>query len=276
MEFNLEKDIVFFDIESTGLSTANDRIVQLAIIKYFADGSEPIERSRLINPTIPINPEATDVHGITNEQVKDEPTFKDLANGLMQLIGDADLCGFNSNRFDVPMLIEEFSRAGIELSTDDRNFIDVWKVYQKMEPRNLSAACKYYCGKELEGAHDALNDVRATVDVLRGQLKMYEGVNYDDGKGEIEENPIRNNMKALHDFTNFKNKIDFEGKFLMNEDGVAIFNFGKFQDKSVKDVVKNNPWYQKWFLDQEFSSDTKKVFRKLIEESEQETAQKVQ
>jgi GTP cyclohydrolase II len=185
MKLNLKKDIVFFDIESTGLSTSQDRIVQLAIIKYFADGRAPLERCRLVNPTIPISKEASEVHGITDEMVKDEPNFKQIAKGLSDLIGDADLCGFNSNRFDVPMLMEEFARAEVPFDMTDRKTVDVWKIYQKMEPRNLTAALKYYCNEEMEGAHDALNDVRATIKVFEGQLDMYEGKSYDEGKGVI-------------------------------------------------------------------------------------------
>lgn len=276
MKLNLEKDIVIFDIESTGLSIAKDRIVQLAIIKIFADGTETLERCRLINPEMPIPPETTEIHGITDEDVANEPTFKQMAKGLSELIGDADLAGFNSNRFDVPMLMEEFNRAGVEFDMTNRRSIDAWRIFQKMEPRNLKAAYKYYCGKDLEGAHDALNDTRATVEVLMGQLDKYEGMTYDDDKGDVQENAVRNDMQALHEFTNFNERIDFEGKFVYDEDGIPVFNFGKYQNKSITDVLKTNPGYEKWFMGQEFSTDTKNTLKKLMEEERNRVAESVQ
>jgi DNA polymerase-3 subunit epsilon len=272
MKLNLEKDLVIFDIESTGLSTSNDRIVQLAIVKMFADGRENIERCRLINPEMPIPKEASDIHGITNEMVKDAPTFKQVAKALLDVIGDADLCGFNINRFDVPMLLEEFHRNGFELDMTDRKTIDAWKIFQKMEPRTLSAAYQFYCGKKLEGAHDALVDVRATVEVLEGQLDKYKGVNYDDEKSEIEIEPVKNDMQSLHDFSNFTNRLDYSGKLLLNDDGVAVFNYGKYQSQSVVDVVTKNPGYYDWFMKGEFTTDTKRAFERIMENHRNEVA----
>jgi DNA polymerase-3 subunit epsilon len=266
MKLKLEKDLVVFDIESTGLSTSKDRIVQLAIIKYFADGREPIERCRLVNPEMPIPVEASEIHGITDEMVKDQPTFKSIAKALYGIIGDADLCGFNINRFDVPMLMEEFARAGVEFDMTDRKTIDVWKIFQKMEARDLKSAYKFYCKKDLEGAHDAMNDVKATIEVLESQLDMYQGVNYDDGKNEIEEEPVRNDMKSLHDFTNFKDRVDYEGKIILNENGVPAFNFGQYQSQSVVDVMTNNPGYYKWMMERDFSTDTKRAVEKIMKE----------
>lgn len=267
MEFKLEKDIVFFDIESTGLSTSQDRIVQLAIVKHFADGREPEEKCRFVNPTIPISKEALEIHGITDEDVKDEPTFAKIANGLMEFIGDADLGGFNSNRFDVLILMEEFNRAGVEFSMDGRKSIDVWKIFQKMEPRNLSAAYKFYCQKEMEGAHDALNDVRATVEILKGQIAMYKGVNYDDDKGCIDKEPIKNDMQSLHDFSRIKGQLDHAGKFMTNDDGVAVFNFGKYQNTPITEVKAKDPGYCSWFLKSDFPSNSKKILEDIIKEN---------
>jgi DNA polymerase-3 subunit epsilon len=267
MKLKLEKDLVIFDIESTGLSTSNDRIVQLAILKIHADGSPDIERCRLINPEIPISEEASKVHGITNEMVKDEPTFKKLANALLGIIGDADLCGFNSARFDIPMLLEEFHRAGLELDMTNRRTVDVWKIFQKMEPRTLKAAYKFYCGKELEGAHDAMNDVRATWEVLEGQLEKYKGVDYQEDGKELEIEPVRGDVQALHDFTNFEGKIyDYSGKIIPNGDGIPVFNFGKYQSQSVVEVITKNPGYYDWFMKAEFTTDTKNALKKIIEE----------
>ena len=269
MKLNLKKDIVFFDIESTGLSTSQDRIVQLAIIKYFADGRAPLERCRLVNPTIPISKEASEVHGITDEMVKDEPNFKQIAKGLSDLIGDADLCGFNSNRFDVPMLMEEFARAEVPFDMTDRKTVDVWKIYQKMEPRNLTAALKYYCNEEMEGAHDALNDVRATIKVFDGQLEMYEGKSYDEGKGVILEDAVKNDIDSLSEFTNFKGQVDFSGRIVLDDKGVYVFNFGSHQNKSVIEVINKNPSYYTWFMKSDFTTDSKKALEKIVNESKE-------
>jgi len=271
MKLKLEKDLVILDIESTGLSTSNDRIVQLAILKLHANGEPSIERCRLINPEIPISEEASKVHGITDEMVKDQPTFKQMANALLILIGDADLCGFNSARFDIPMLLEEFHRAGLELDMTDRKTIDVWKIFQKMEPRTLKAALKFYCGEELEGAHDAMNDVKATLKVLEGQIDMYHGVNYQEDGKELEVEPVRNDIQSLHDFTNFKGSLDYSSKIILNENDVPIFNFGKYQSQSVVDVITKNPGYYDWFMKAEFTTDTKRTLERLMEEHKKST-----
>ncbi len=270
MKLNLQKDLVFFDLETTGVSTSQDRIIQIGIVKYFANGGEPLERKRLINPEMTISEEVIAIHGITNEMVKNEPTFKQVAKALVDLIGDADLCGFNSNRFDVPMLIEEFYRAGVEFDMTDRKSIDVWKIFQKMEPRNLKSAYRFYCGKELEGAHDALNDVRATAEVLMAQLDRYKGVNSEESDGTIIEEPIKNDMNVLHEFTNFPGQMDYSSRFLRNDDGIVIFNFGKYQNQSVIDVIESNPSYYDWFMKAEFTLDSKKTLEKIMEKHRQE------
>lgn len=267
MNLKLNKDLVFFDLETTGVSVSNDRIVQIGIVKYYADGREKEEKNRLVNPMIPIPEEATAVHGITNEMVKDAPTFKQISKGIKAFIGDADLCGFNSNRFDVPLLIEEFYRVGSDFDMNDRRSIDVWKIFQKMEPRNLKAAYKFYCNKNLEGAHDAMNDIRATAEILESQLDYYKDSNYEDSDGTIEERPIANDMSKLHDFTNFKGQLDYSGRIVLNDNDVPVFNFGKYQDQSVSDVLKHNPGYYTWFMKSDFSTDTKKVLEKIMEKS---------
>ena len=270
MKLNLQKDLVFFDLETTGVSTSQDRIIQIGLIKYFADGREPLEKKRLINPEMTIPEEAIAIHGITNEMVKNEPTFKQVAKALIELIGDADLCGFNSNRFDVPMLVEEFYKAGVEFDMTDRKSIDVWKIFQKMEPRNLKAAYRFYCGKELEGAHDALNDVRATAEVLMAQLDRYKGVNSEESDGTVIEEPVKNDMNILHDFTNFPGQMDYSSRFLRNDDGIVIFNFGKYQNQSVIDVIESNPSYYDWFMKAEFTIDSKKTLERVMEKHRQE------
>jgi DNA polymerase-3 subunit epsilon len=266
MKLNLNKDLVLFDIESTGLSTSQDRIVQLAIIKIFADGREPLKRCRLINPEMPIPQEASEVHGIKDEDVANAPTFKQLSKALEEMIGDADLCGYNSNRFDVPMLLEEFDRAGVDFDMTDRKTIDVWKIFQKMEPRDLKSAYKMYCGKELVGGHDALVDVEATLEVLEAQLDYYADSDFDDGKGNIEEKPVRNDMQALEEFTNFKGRMDYSSRFVMNDDGVPLFNFGKYQSQSVTDVIESNPGYYDWFMKAEFTVDAKRTLERIMTE----------
>ncbi|HEY5825967.1 MAG TPA: 3'-5' exonuclease, partial [Cyclobacteriaceae bacterium] len=175
MNLNLDRNLVFFDIESTGLNVIRDRIIQLAMIRYHKNGSPPVEKSYLINPGIPISAEAMAVHGITPQDVANKPIFQILAKEIFDFIGDADLAGYNSNRFDIPVLMEEFARVGLDFNLDNRRTIDVQRIFYRMEPRTLSAAYQFYCNKNIENAHDAMEDVRATIEVLDGQLKKYNG-----------------------------------------------------------------------------------------------------
>ena len=266
MKLKLEKDIVFFDIESTGLSVVKDRIVQLAIIKYFADGRPPIERTRLINPTIPIPIEASDIHKITNNMVKDQPTFAKLAKGLLELIGDADFGGFNSNRFDIVMLMEEFNRAGLELDMENRRTIDVLRIFHEMEQRTLKSAYKFYCSKKLEGAHDALVDVRATIEVLEAQLDKYKDCEYEEKDGTIIKNPIKNDIQSLHDFVTNPDELDFQGKIKLNSEGIPCFTFGKYQNQSVSSSLAGDSKYYQWLINGDFAFDTKKIITRLYNE----------
>ena len=197
MDFNLERDLVFFDLEATGLNVVKDRIVQIAMIRYSKKGKPPVEFSMLINPGIPISQEAMEVHGITPKDVANKPTFQQVADKIHEFIGNADLAGYNSNRYDIPLLLEEFARVGMELDMSRRKTLDMQRIFYKMEPRTLSAAYKFYCGKKMENAHDALADVRATAAVFKGQLEMYKDVDYEDADGNIIEKPIRNDMKAI-------------------------------------------------------------------------------
>lgn len=265
MKLNLEKDIVFIDIETTGLSTSKDQIVSLALIKIFADGSPTIERYRLIKPTIPIPIEASNIHGIFDKDVENQPTFKQVAKGLLSLIGDADFGGYNSNRFDIPLLQEEFCRAGFNLDLTGRKFVDSLRIFHKMERRNLAAAYKFYCGKPLEKAHDALADIKATVEILESQLDKYKGIDFDDEKEVIQE-PIKNDINALHDFCNDKKEIDFQGKAILNSEGVAVFNFGKYQGKPVGERLAKDGGYFNWIMTGDFTTDTKNVMVRLKNE----------
>lgn len=268
IEFSLDRDIVFFDIESTGLNVITDRIVQIALIKYRKDGSEPEELEMLINPGMPISPEAMAVHGITPDKLRNKPLFREVAEKIYNFIGNADLAGYNSDRFDIPMLMEELHRYGFELDIDSRKCIDVQKIFYKMEPRTLQAALRYFCDKELEGAHDALADVRATVDVLKGQLVKYDGVDYIDGDGFRTEAPIKNDMSALAAFTNMGNTIDVTNRLKLDNAGEVVFNFGKYKGKRIKDVFKADRNYSNWILDKDFSVQVKNIVKRTVKEME--------
>lgn len=264
--FQLERDIVFFDIESTGLNVLKDRIVQLALIKYHVNGGAPTELELLMNPGIQIAPEAQSVHGFTNDMVADKPFFKDFAKQIFEFIGNADLAGYNSDRFDVPMLVEELARCGYDLDLDVRKSIDVQKIFYKMEPRTLKAAYKLYCNESLEDAHDALADVRATVEVLKGQIKKYDGVDYEDGDGFITKAPIKNDMNAIHEFIVDDRVVDYTQRFKKNNEGAIIFNFGKYMNQSVKQVFKKDRNYYHWIMDKDFSTQVKKISQKIMDE----------
>ncbi len=260
-KFNLKKPIVFFDIESTGLNVIRDRIVQIALVKYLPNVDEPEQLEMLINPGIPISKEAMEIHGITPADVARKPTFAQVADKLFDFIGEADLAGYNSNRFDIPMLMEEFARAGRELDLSQRNTIDVQRIFYKMEPRTLKAALKYYCGKELLDAHDALADVIATVDVLEGQLKKYKGVDHVDGDGFTLEAPIKNDMDALNDFSNDLKIVDVTQRLKYDSDHNIVFNFGKYMGQEVGKTLYKDRQYLNWILEKEFTHQVKKIVK---------------
>ncbi len=265
MELHIEKEIVFFDIESTGLNIMRDRIVQIALIKYFPGDKEPEEAELLINPGIPISPESMAIHGITPEMVKNKPTFKSIAHRIFNWIGDADLGGYNSNRFDIPLLMEEFARAGLDFDISKRRLIDVQRIFYKMEPRTLTAAYKKFCGKDLKDAHNALADVRATVDVLKGQLDVYKEEDFEDGDGFVVEKPIQNDIQKLHDFTNDLTTVDVTNRLKYNSDGEIVFNFGKYINQTVTSVLTENKQYYHWIQEKDFSHQVKKIIKKEYE-----------
>ncbi len=270
MKLNLTRDLCFFDLESTGLNVIRDRIIQIAIIKYFAKGREPEELSMLINPGIPISEEAMRVHGITPKDVANKPTFVQVAQKIYDFIGNADLAGYNSNRFDVPMLQEEFARAGIDFDIDHRRMIDVQRIFYKMEPRNLRAAVRFYCDKDLENAHDALADVKATIDVFEGQLRRYEGQDYEDDDGKVFVNPIRNDMQAVFEFTKDEKVLDITQRLRLTPEGEVVFNFGKYVGRPVAQTLVEDKQYYHWILNKEFSVQVKKLVKKLVQEYEQQ------
>ncbi|MCY7349749.1 MAG: 3'-5' exonuclease [Cytophagaceae bacterium] len=256
---NLRKPLAFFDLETTGVNVVRDRIVELSIAKALP-GGEVVVKTKRINPGVPIPPEVSLIHGIYDEDVANEPTFKHVARSLTQFLEGCDLAGFNSNRFDIPVLVEEFLRAEVEFDLKNRRFIDVQRIYHLMEPRNLSAAYRFYCGKTLEGAHSAEVDTLATLEVLNAQVERYAGVTVKDQTGR-EWEPVRNDMDALHEITS-AHIVDFAQRMALNKEGKEVFNFGKHTGKLVTDVLKAEPSYYDWMMKGDFPLDTK---RKLTE-----------
>jgi len=242
-KLNLEKPIAFFDLETTGINTSQDRIVEISILKILADGTKEKPYTFLINPGIAISPESTKVHGISDEDVKDKPTFKELAPELLGILDNCDLAGYNSNKFDIPLLMEEFKRYQIPFSMEGRRTIDVQNIFHKMEQRTLVAAYRFYCNKEIEKAHSAEADITATYEVLLAQLQKYETLN--------------NDVNQLHEFSRQANTADLSGRILKNEEGKEIFNFGKYKGRLVEDIFKNESSYYSWMMNGEFPQDTK-------------------
>ncbi len=250
MELNLTKPLVFFDLETTGINIANDRIVEISILKIFPNGTQE-SKTWLVNPEIEIPPHVTAVHGITNEKVVNEPTFKELAKTINNMIGDADLAGFNSNRFDIPLLAEELLRAGIDFDMENRKAVDVQVIFHKKEQRTLSAGYKFYCGKDLEDAHSAEADTMATYEILKAQLDKY-----DD---------IENSVDALSEYSAHTKRADFAGFILFDDEQNEIFSFGKYKGRKVEEVLKENPGYNSWIQQADFPLYTKKVLRQIKE-----------
>ena len=266
---NLERDLVFFDVETTGLHVIRDRIIQIAMIKHFKNGDSPKELCLLINPGIPMSEEAFKVHGISPSSLANKPTFQQVAQQIFDFIGDADLAGYNSNRFDIPILMEELNRYGFDFSIDNRRLIDMQRIYYKMEPRTLRAAYQFYCNKDLENAHDALEDIRATVEVLNGQIERYKDQDYTTDEGQIVSKPVQNNIQALHDFTNDLKTPDATQKFRYDPAGEIVFNFGKYINQNVAKILYEDRNYYHWILEKEFSFQVKKLVKKLLKEYEQ-------
>jgi DNA polymerase-3 subunit epsilon len=260
VKLNLKNPLVFFDLESTGIDTVNDRIVEYSFIKMMPNGDEIVETKK-INPTIPIPAEVTLIHGIADEDVKDAPTFKDVAKNLAKFLEGADLAGFNLVRFDVPMLVEEFLRAGISFNLKNRKILDAQRIFHMMEPRNLTAAYKFYCDKDLKNAHSAEADTRATLDVFVSQVAHYQGVKRLDKDGN-EYEPIQNDMAVLHKLTQ-SNKVDLAGRMVYNNDNIAVFNFGKNRNRSVLEVLKKEPQYYDWIMRSGFPQETKQKLTEI-------------
>lgn len=248
MQLNLKNPLVFFDLETTGTNIIKDRIVEISYLKVYPNGDED-SKTRRINPEMPIPPESTLIHGITDEDVKDCPTFKEVAKSLAVQIEGCDLAGYNSNRFDIPVLVEEFLRVGVDIDLNKRKFIDVQTIFHKMEQRTLSAAYKFFCNQSLENAHTAEADTRATYEVLKAQLDRYP--------------ELKNDMKFLSDFSSYNNNVDFAGRMVYNDKGEELINFGKYKGQSVANVLKTDPGYYSWMMNGDFSLDTKRVLTEI-------------
>ena len=265
MEFNLKRDLCFFDVEATGLHVIRDRIIQIAIRKFFADGRPAATYVQLINPGIPISQEAMDITGITPDHLRNKPIFSQVAKEIFDFIGNADLAGYNSNRFDIPILMEELDRSGFQFSLEGRRSIDVQRIFYRMEPRSLRAAHRFYCGTDMGNSHDALADVEATVAVLKGQLKKYENVDLVDDE-EFLEAPVKNDMDALHQFTNDPKMLDVTQRLKYDDQGSVVFNFGRYLGRSVKEVFQEDQDYYHWIIKKEFSVQVKDIVRKIHKE----------
>ena len=252
MNLQLKKPLIILDLEATGDHIVKDRIVEIAMIKIYPDGKQEKYEKR-INPNKPIPVEISEIHGIYDFDVLNSPSFKDLANEIKTFIGDSDLGGFNSNKFDIPMLEEEFIRAGISSGFIEKKLIDVQNIFHKMEKRTLTAAYKFYCNKNLENAHSAMHDAQATLDVFLAQIDRYK---------ELE-----NNIEYLSEFSKAGNKaLDYANRISLNKDNQPIINFGKHKGNLVKEVFENEPGYYSWIMKGDFSANTKFCFQKIWNE----------
>lgn len=249
MKLNLKNPLVFFDLETTGTNINSDRVVEICYLKVYPNGNEESKTMR-INPGIHIPEAASAVHGIYDADVADCPTFKEVARSVANDIEGCDLAGFNSNRFDIPLLAEEFLRAGVDIDLSRRKFVDVQVIFHKMEQRTLSAAYKFYCGKNLEDAHTAEADTRATYEVLMAQIDRYP-------------EDLKNDVSFLSDFSSFSKNVDFAGRMVYDDQGVEIFNFGKYKGMPVVEVLKRDPGYYGWILNSDFTLNTKAMLTKI-------------
>lgn len=249
MKLQLDRPLIVFDLETTGVNISLDRIVELYAIKISPDGTEQ-HLHQYFNPTIPIPVEVSQIHGIYDKDVADKPTFASMAQELNQFMRNCDFGGFNSNRFDFPLLVEEFHRANVDFETDSRRFVDAQRIFHRMEPRNLSAAYKFYCNKELLDAHSAKADTEATWEIIRSQVEFY-----DD---------LEPNMDYLHEFSGNSEFMDFATRIRRGANGEAIFNFGKHKGHPVKEIFKKEPGYYHWMMNGDFAESTKKVITRVM------------
>ncbi len=248
MELKLKRPIVFFDLETTGINVSSDRIVELSLLKISPNGKEQWMTIR-INPEMPIPPKATEIHGISDEDVAGEPTFREVAKTLAHFLGGCDLAGYNSIKFDIPLLAEEFLRTDTDFNFSKRKYVDVQVIFHKKEQRTLAAAYQFYCNKELKDAHSSKADTSATFEVLKAQLDRYED--------------LENDIEKLADFSSYNDYVDFAGRIILDENGVEIFNFGKHKGKPVEKILKEEPSYYSWMMNGDFPLYTKRVLTEI-------------
>ena len=273
MELNLSKPLIFFDLETTGVQVGHDHIVEICLLKAMPGGQTDtrVERIRPVDAngqTVHIPEQTTAVHGITDADVADKPSFPELAQDLLEYIGDADLAGYNSNKFDVPLLVEEFLRAGIDFDLSCRHCVDVQNIFHQMEQRTLVAAYRFYCGKELENAHSAAADTEATFEVLKAQLDRYQGADYKDRSGRVTQ-PVVNDVAALSRFTANSQWADLVGHIGYDKEHREVFNFGKHKGESVEAVFEKEPSYYDWMMKSDFPLSTKRLITAIWDRRKQ-------
>jgi len=274
MTLILKRPLAIFDLETTGVNVASDRIVEICILKVNPDGTQQTKTLR-INPERAIPLESSLIHGIYTEDIADAPTFKEVAQELADFLGDADMGGFNSNKFDIPLLMEEFLRVKVPFDIDNRFFVDVQNIFHQMEQRTLKAAYKFYCEKELINAHSAEADVIATFEVLKAQIARYENQEWQDKSGNVSV-PVKNDIEALHTFTNLNKTVDFAGRMVFDNNGIEIFSFGKHKGKSVEEVFKVEPSYYAWMMKGDFPMYTKNCLERIWNRCRQSSVKPVE
>ena len=254
MKLNLKRPLVVFDLESTGLNITEDRIIELSYVKVYPDGREEGPKTYRFNPEKVIPQQAIDVHHITNEQLENEPTFKERAHDIARIFEGCDIAGFNSNHFDIPLLAQEMGKAGINFDPSQHRFIDVQTIYHKREKRDLEAACQFYCGHPMENHHSAADDAKTTLEVLKAQLDYYAN----------DEEPLVNDVEYLSQYSTHNRNVDLAGRIIYNEQREPVFNFGKHKGKLVKDVfTKLDLGYYDWMMKSDFAENTKQIITKL-------------
>ncbi|HSY62826.1 MAG TPA: 3'-5' exonuclease [Cytophaga sp.] len=260
-KMKINKPIAFFDLETTGINISTDRIIEICIVRISPPNETVEVKTFRVNPGMPIPDQSSAIHGIYDKDVADKPTFPEIAQQVFQFMKDCDLGGFNSIRFDIPLLIEEFFRAGIEFDISKRKLIDSQRIFHLMEPRTLGAAYKFYCNKDLENAHSAEADTIATYHILKAQIERYADKQVKDAEGKVSV-PIKNDMQVLHDFS-VGNMVDLAGRMIMSDKGEELFNFGKYKGMKVKDTLLKDPMYYDWIMKGDFPQDTKKKLTQI-------------
>lgn len=266
--FNLDRPLCVFDLETTGLVIGKDRIVEIALVKVMPDGSEA-QMHRYVDPQMEIPKEVSAIHGLTARKLAELGAlpFSEIAGEIAAFIGDSDLAGFNSNKFDIPLLVEEFRRVGVAFSMENRYAVDVQNIFHKMEQRTLPAACRFYLGRDLVGAHSAMADTQATLEVLKAQVVRYEGVEYEDKSGKTCI-PVRNDVKALAEFSSVRRSVDLAGRIGYDEQGREVFNFGQHKGKRLREFFRTDAGhgYLRWILSADFPEDTKQAMKRIFDE----------